>query len=181
MGFRFVLLTQAISLATATLTSAIPARGQSVLQSLSEDMREREYAEIRGKLLTAAEQMPADNYGFKAAPEIRSFGEELNHAADVNFQLCGLASPQANEDRGDRPNVNRRTAKVDIVARLLRSLELCDGALMQLTDEGAKQPTFGRYIRGSHVVAMLGHNWNVYGKLTIMMRLNGIAPAGRTP
>jgi hypothetical protein len=149
------------------------ANGQQKFVTIAQDMREREFADVRARLLAAAGRMPAELYSYRAAPEIRSFGEELGHAADVNFRLCGYLT---GEDAPGRP-AEGAADKSAILSRLRQSFELCDRGLRDLTDEQARKPTFGPYIMASHVSAMLGHNWSVYGKLTIMMRLNRIAPA----
>ena len=167
---------------TASLMTANATFAQARFESLTQDMREREYSDIRERLVAAVDQMPADKYNFKAAPEIRGFGEEVNHAADVNFRLCGLISANSPAEARNQPSrPPHGTDKASTVSRFMQSLELCDAALEALTDEDALTPTFGRFVKGSHAIAMLGHNSNVYGKLTIMMRLNGIAPGADGP
>ena len=166
-----------VAAAVGTVGSALNLAAQEAapLTTITQDMRDREYAEIRGKLLAVAEVMPGALYEFRAVEEIRSFGEELNHTADVNFRLCGMASGQREPQRGG--GRAPPTTKTEIVDRLRRSLELCDEILATVTDATAVERTVGRYIRASQITAMLGHSWHGYGKLTIMMRLNGIVPA----
>ena len=95
-----------MALSTALAAIAVQGGGhdaaaqQGMLTTITQDMREREYAEIRGKVLAAADVMPADHYDYRAAPDIRSFAEELNHTADVNFRLCGMASGEARPPGG---------------------------------------------------------------------------------
>ena len=141
--------------------------------SLTQDMREREFVQVTDKLMAAVRAMPADRYSYRATPELRTFAEELNHVADVNFRLCGLAAggrrPQSTGDA-------RPAEKAEVIDRLSASLEQCRSALDALDDRTALEPTFGPYIRGSHVTAMLGHNWHEYGKITVILRLNGLTP-----
>ena len=153
---------------------ASPAGAQRPFQSLLEDLREREYGDVRGHLMAAAEGTPEDTYGFTFGEDLRSFGEELLPAAAVNFRQCGLASG------GDRPDevdpVPGPSDKDTVVEHLRRSLMLCDEALADITPAQALEPTFGRYVRGSHLIAMVGHCSHVYGKITLMMRVNGLMP-----
>lgn len=43
---------------------------------------------VRDNLLKLAEKMPAENYDFKPAPEIESFGQRLAHIASANLFVC---------------------------------------------------------------------------------------------
>jgi hypothetical protein len=159
-----------------TTLAAVPLQSQ-VYESIMADMRDRDYAHVRERLLSAAQSMPAELYGFRAVPEIRSFGEELTHATAANNRLCRQAAPDSGSAGQNRSaQASSPSGKEEILGQLQRSLELCDATLKQLNDESARKATFGPHIRASHVVAMLGHNWAVYGKLTIMMRLKGLAP-----
>lgn len=49
------------------------------------------YRQVSGYILAAAEQMPEADYGFKPAPEVRSFGQLLGHAANAQFMFCAAA------------------------------------------------------------------------------------------
>jgi hypothetical protein len=139
------------------------------------DMREREYADLRKDLEAAARLMPEAHYEFRPVDTIRTFGGEIAHAAAVNRRLCtratGNAEPSSSPTRGDgaRP-------KAELVAGLEASFRLCDRAFAGATDQSVLAPTFGPYIRASHLVAMLGHNSVVYGKLAIMLRIKGLVP-----
>src|SRR5665213_1023610 len=48
----------------------------------------------RAKTYTKAylDAMPADGYGFKPTPEIRSFAQQMLHLADANFYFASSAS-----------------------------------------------------------------------------------------
>lgn len=159
----------------ALLTPPARAAGQEVFESLVQDIREREYADVREHLVMAAEQMPVDHYSFRFGEGLRSFGEELLHAAAVNLRLCGLAGDRAPPSTG-RVSTPLGSDKEAVLDTLRRSLTLCDAVLEEITDDETLEPTFGRYIRGSHLIAMVGHCNHVYGKLTLMMRVNGQMP-----
>jgi hypothetical protein len=146
--------------------------------SVIEDMREREYAPVRQHLLAAARLMPADAYDFRAAEGTRTFGEEIAHVAGVNLRLCALASGATS--RPPSPAVAPRSEPSDRKAGLIDSLErsfsVCDAVLKDATDDLLLRPTTGRYIRASHLTALLGHINHEYGKLSIMLRMKGLVP-----
>ncbi len=136
-------------------------------------MREREFVQVSTKIVAAVEARPPDHYAFRATPELRTFAEEVYHISDVDFRLCGLA---AGRQRPEGPETSPPDQKAGVVDRLRKSLDLCRSALAGLDDQSALEPTFGPYVRGRHVTAMLGHTWHEFGKLTVVLRLNGIAP-----
>lgn len=148
-----------------------PLAAQQPFASMLEDLRDREYGDVRTNLLAAVEAMPAEKYGFKATPEIRSFAEEVLHGAQVNNRLCGLAE-------NDRGGVEAPTTldKETVAAFFVASIERCDRVLAETTEENVLQPTFRGYIVGSHLTAMVGHCNHVYGRLTVMMRVAGVDP-----
>lgn len=162
-------------LTIAPLSAQANQAPEESFESIVQDIREREFRAIRGQLLSAASRMPEEHYSFRAAPEIRSFAEEIHHAADVNFRLCGLAS--ADTDSGSQNEASDST-KRGVIGRLAESLDLCASSLAEMDDQSALTPTFAPYIRASHVIAMVGHCANVHGKMTLMMRLVGVDPAG---
>ena len=46
------------------------------------------YGRVKGFLLAAAEKMPEENYGFKASPDVRPFGQLIAHIADTQWMIC---------------------------------------------------------------------------------------------
>jgi hypothetical protein len=129
------------------------------------------YAGVKSNLQKMAEQMPEENYAFKATPEIRTFGELVAHVADTQARLCSMAS-------GEQKTVGAasKTAKTDLVAALKDSSAMCDAAFDSLTDATASQPGG----MGRSKLALLeyntGHANEEYGYMSVYMRLKAIVP-----
>ena len=51
----------------------------------------QDYNGIKNNLLRSAQKMPEENYSFKPSPDVRSFGEEVAHAADIQILFCSMA------------------------------------------------------------------------------------------
>jgi hypothetical protein len=150
-----------------TLAQA-PQRFETIIQ----DLRDREFATIKGDFVAAAELMPSDQYSFKVVEGVRSFGEEVAHATAVNFRLCGMAAGTA------KPTTTTSvgTDKTSLVGALKSSFALCADTLATATDTSVLARTVGPYIRASHLTAMVSHNNEVYGKLALMLRMKGLVP-----
>ena len=62
---------------------ALPAQNNPI----SADARQS-YALVKDSLLKAAEKMPAEDYSFRTAPQVRTFGEMIAHVADGQLLMC---------------------------------------------------------------------------------------------
>ena len=137
------------------------------------------HATIRRNLAEAAANMPADEYGFKPTPQVRSFGEVIGHVANANFFFCSQA-------KGEKPpatqNYEKTIDKAALVKALNDSLAYCDDAYGATTDAnfntlvtiaGLKPGQSGR---GSVLVFNTTHNNEHYGNLVVYMRLKGHVP-----
>jgi len=149
--------------------------GQPAASHIAES--KQNYAGVKNNLQKMAEQMPEENYSFKATPEVRTFGELVAHVADSQARLCSMAS-------GAQKSVGAasKTAKADLVAALKDSSAICDAAFDSLTEATANQPGG----MGRSKLALLefntGHANEEYGYMAVYMRLKGVVPpstAGR--
>ena len=134
----------------------------------------------------AAEQMPEAEYGFKPTPDVRSFGEVINHVAASQRLLCALAL-------GDKPNESTKTTKADLIAELKASTEYCEkayamgdaAALQSMTPEAQHTWTeVGFGTPKSRLNTLMTNAWHVnehYGNVVTYMRLKGVDPPSSQP
>ncbi len=134
------------------------------------------YAAIKGNVTKAAEKMPEDQYGFKASPDIRTYGGLIGHIADVQGRICAAAA-------GSTPpaSAGEKTAKADLVAALNASFAVCDGVFDSLTDaDASKTMSMGRGGPRSEFATLwqfiIGHSNEEYGYLAVYMRIKGVVP-----
>jgi uncharacterized damage-inducible protein DinB len=158
-----------------TLASGAACRAQS--NPLSAGVK-ADYANIRNYFIRAAEKMPAESYGFKPAPEVRSFGQQVAHVADDQYNLC---APAKGETRKAAYTALEDTlsAKAELVAALKQAFAYCDGAYDSLTDAtAADMVKFGKASRTK--MSMLNwnvwHTWEHYGNVVVYLRLKGLVP-----
>jgi hypothetical protein len=134
------------------------------------------YAAIKGNLTKAAEKMPEDQYGFKASPDIRTFGALIGHVADVQGRICAAAAGSAAP-----ASAGEKNAKADLVAALNASFAVCDGVFDSLTDaDASKTMSMGRGGARSEFATLwqfiIGHSNEEYGYLSVYMRIKGVVP-----
>jgi hypothetical protein len=139
----------------------------------------RFYEGSRNNLMRAAEKVPESGYSFKPTPGVRSFGEEIAHAAEYQVLICsGVKGEQ-------QPNpAAGKTSKADIIAALKASSDYCDAVYASLTDAQFAEPAkmFGRDISklGALYFNVI-HNNEDYGTIVPYMRMQNIVPPTSEP
>ena len=156
--------------------AAQPLAAQSSIQSsVAEELR-RQWAASRRQMVAIAEAMPADKYGYKPTPEVRSFGEILNHVAGegrMEMEAVGGAQPGAPE------RYDSLRDRAEIVRALSEYFDYGTTVLAGVTDQQALEMVTLRESQTPRwvvVVGAIGHNKEHFGNLVTYLRLNGITP-----
>jgi len=131
------------------------------------------YSRIENNLLKAAEDMPEEDYSFRATPEVRPFGELIAHVVQVQNRICGIilgSSPQSSAPGN---------SKADLVAALKASNEHCDAAYASVNDSNQAQVVGSGFFKHSRLGLLelnLQHDNEMYGTMAVYMRLKGLVP-----
>ena len=139
------------------------------------------YAVVKTNVMKAAEKMPEENYSFRPAPEVRSFGQIVGHVADAQYIFCSVASGTPNNGPGVEKN---KTAKADLVAALKEAFAYCDAVYDGMTDASAGQVIkfLGRDApRITALTFNAAHLDEHYGNIVTYMRLKGLVPPSSEP
>jgi uncharacterized damage-inducible protein DinB len=140
------------------------------------------HAAIHRDLAEAAENMPADEYGFQPTPQVRTFGEIIGHVINANFFFCSQAAGEKSPATADHQQI---TDKAALVKALNDSLVYCDRVYAATTDANFMQPmqianVIGtgstNTVRGAVLMYNIAHNNEHYGNLAVYMRLKGHVP-----
>jgi hypothetical protein len=181
MLFRLVLFATPVVL----LAQALPAPDPQG-NPLSAELRQI-YTIVRNNLIKMSERMPAEKYGYKPTPEIQTFLQRVAHIADANMRTCsGLQGNQRSV------GASAKTNKDDVIAALKASFETCDSVFNALTDATAVQMVRGEIgspptqpgqtrTRLSQLWNVVRHSNELYGYMSVYLRLNGIVPPSTAP
>lgn len=137
------------------------------------------HSTIRQNLADAAASMPADEYSFKATPQVRSFAELIGHVVNANFFFCSQAKGEAPPNK---ENFEKVADKAALVKGLNDALKYCDDVYGGMTDTTFNQlitmagPAKKQASRGSVLVFNTAHNNEHYGNIVVYMRLKGHVP-----
>jgi hypothetical protein len=156
-------------LAALCCTSAFAQANR--ISSFTRDMLAQRSKEI----IAAAEQMPADKYGFKAPPDDITFGYLLLHIADINYPVCaligGVPAPKL-------PELTETDPKEVLIERMKASFEFCTTALADLDDSGMQQTLDlgGTKMARAMLILTLTGTWTSHRDLQIKyMQMNDIS------
>lgn len=136
----------------------------------------RIYGFQKDVLLRSAEKMPEENYSFKPADSVRSYGQIVGHLADAQYLFCSAALGEKNPGLKIEQT---KTSKADLITALKTAFAYCDKAYDRMTDS-----------LGSQIVKLFGndspklgvlnfnsiHNMEHYGNLVTYMRIKDIVP-----
>ncbi len=128
-------------------------------------------------MVAAAEQMPADKYGYHPTPAQWTYGKIVSHVIEANFGVCGMLS---GDGPGKGPTVTDTTPKDQLLTVLKQSFETCQKALDGLQDSslggtityfhGAKKP------RARALVELTDDLEDHYSQMASYLRMNGMLP-----
>ena len=171
---RSTISTTLLAACTLPLAVVAAAQAQNPVMNGVRAIAQRQTKNI----VEAAEEMPADKYGYKPTPAQMTFGDVVAHLIkEGNNYLCSAASGMK------QPDVDKFTGtdpKDKLVAGLKASFKFCETALAQIQDAqlGDSIEFFGgrkvtKAVAGLITVA----DWaDHYSQMAIYLRLNGLLP-----
>jgi hypothetical protein len=142
---------------------------------LSKNMKDS-WTNIRDLLTKMADKMPAEEYRFKATPDVQDFGQRMAHAVQFIMRGCATAN-------GDQKTVTVSAAptKPEVLAAMKEASAECDAVFSSLTDADAlKMISAGRGGQRLKQAVLEGtvleHSQEMYGYMAVYLRLKGIVP-----
>jgi uncharacterized damage-inducible protein DinB len=162
-----------LAVAPVALHSQEPAAASSNPISASE---KGFYTVVSGYVVAAAEKMPEQNYSFKPAPDVRSFGQLVGHVADASYYFCSTATGEPNPMKDIEKT---KTSKADLVAALKDAVAYCNKAYAGMTDaQGSQTVKFMNYDTAKLTMLSINtaHTDEHYGNMVTYLRIKGITP-----
>ena len=141
------------------------------------------HATIRRDVAEAAEAMPAEDFGFKPTPDVRSFAQLVGHVINANFFFCSQAKSAAMPTTTNFEQVSDKSA---LIKGLTDALAYCDAVYQSTTDADFNQAvTLNGFpgmnpktttTRGAVLIFNTTHNNEHYGNIVVYLRLKGKVP-----
>ena len=169
-----------LCLATAT-TVALAQTSSTPSSNPLSDYNRHVYSGLKNVLLTSAQKMPEENYGFKPVDSVRSYGQIVGHVADAQYLFCSIVMGEKNPSPGVEKT---KTSKADLVSALKDAFAYCDKAYDGMTDATGAQITklFGNDAPKFGVLMVNNmHTTEHYGNLITYMRMKNVVPPTSDP
>ena len=160
--------------ARAQAPAAAPAAPTSGFRA--EFLGQHAYGEKQ--IIDLAEATPADKYGWRPGPGVRSISEVYIHIAGGNYLLLGFTGvkPPAGLDKDMEKNV---TEKSKVIEELKKSFAHLRAGIAATSDADLDKPVkmFGRdtTVRGV-MLAAVSHEFEHLGQSIAYARANGVVP-----
>lgn len=128
-------------------------------------------------MVAAADEMPADKYGFHPTPDQMSFGKLVTHMVGSNYGLCSKISgvPLPTQDK-----LTETDPKDKLVASLKASFDFCSQSLAKVDDSnlGEQLTVFGgrKVSRAAAMIALTNDFADHYSMAAAYLRANGMLP-----
>jgi len=132
----------------------------------------------------AAEMMPESAYEFRPTPELRDFGDQINHASSTQYSFCNQTGLPPGVERQMMPKP-APTSKAAIIEAFTQSTAYCDRVLAAAQESWLMEivpavggPSSGQ-IKGSraHIfIYNIVHTGEDYGVITTYLRMQGVMP-----
>ena len=151
--------------------------------SPSEEVLEQ-WNDIGRKLIAMAEDFPEDKYGYKPAPESRTFKANLVHASGSMYYFTDIAEGKKPRYPDAYAGDDLKT-KADVVAFVKKCVS--DGADVIKTkgDKGLREAVNdgGPHLDPLYDLAygLIEHSGEHYGQLVVYYRVNGMVPPESRP
>ena len=139
------------------------------------------WSRVKDILVRAAEKMPEENYGFKPAETVRSFGQIVGHVADSQYYFCSVVLGDKNPGLQIEKT---KTSKADLIGALKAAFAYCDKAYDGLTEAsgGEMVKLFkGDLPKRDALTANALHGVEHYGNLIVYLRMKNIVPPSSEP
>ena len=146
---------------------------------------QRSFNVFANYLVMAAEMMPEPGYAFRPTPQLRNFGEQINHATGAHYSFCNQAGVPPGVQKLTAPDAKTLTTKPAIVAALRESIVYCDRVLAAATESWLMESAPGlggsssgliQAIRAHSLIYNAVHSAEDYGTITTYLRMQGVVP-----
>jgi uncharacterized damage-inducible protein DinB len=124
---------------------------------------------VGNKLIAMAEDWPEAKYTYRPNDQVRTFAQQLLHAAASNYYAIDAALGKPLNEVNENPPTSVYKTKAQVVAFVKKSIADGDAAIRQGGDAGAL-----RHLDGW--VELIEHMGEHYGQLVVYYRNNGVVP-----
>jgi hypothetical protein len=134
----------------------------------------RNWNDIGKKLIAMAEDWPEEKYDYRPNDQVRTFAQQLLHAAASMYFATNPALGKSANDIDENPSRDTYKTKAQVVAFVKKAVEDGAAAIQQTGDQGVLEH-LGPWI------GVIEHSGEHLGQLVVYYRNNGLVPPESRP
>jgi len=127
------------------------------------------WSDVGNRLVAMAQDWPEAKYSYRPNDQVRTFAQQLLHAAGSNYGLLNAVTGQKMGGAENDPSTDTYKTKPQIVDYLKKSVADGEATIKQEGDAGVL-----KHLRGW--VGYTEHMGEHYGQLVVYYRNNGVVP-----
>ena len=124
--------------------------------------------------------MPAESYGLKPTPEMRSFAQQLLHLIDANYRLASAATGVDSPVVVGESEKTADQSKENVTKLVMAGYDFVINSVKTMTPAQLSEPTtlFGRIelTKGKALEKCFEHQTHHRGQTTVYIRMAGATP-----
>jgi len=162
----------------ATLLFALCITGIVKAQTTTDNLV-KEWERARTYTKAYLDVMPESGYSLKPTPEMRSFADQMQHLADVNYAFAAAATGETSPVTGSLEKTGDKS-KAAVTQQVLDSYDFVIAAVKKLsaTQLSEQIKLFGKLdvTRETAFFKLFEHQTHHRGQTTVYLRLAGVKP-----
>jgi len=177
-------ITASLTLAGASL---IAGEGADAPRGPMSDALRRFYEDARGNILAASASMPDEQFRYRPAQGVRTFGELLGHIADGQYAFCSAVRGEPNPIPVDptlkqihKDSIEKsKTSSGDLRRAAREAFAYCDSVFATATDRSLPDRVKllnNETSKAGVLTLSIYHLSQHYGNLVVYMRARGVVP-----
>ena len=152
----------------------------SVYAQFTHEQQIAEWQRAKAYTKEYLDAMPADGYGFKPTPEIRSFAQQMLHLADANYFFISTASGKARARmKASVEKTVEQPTKEAVTKTVMESYDFVISSLQAMTDSQLQEMVtlMGHSVSKANMFGKaFEHQTHHRGQTTVYLRLKGVTP-----
>lgn len=146
----------------------------------STDLMVQDWERAKAYTKEYLDAMPADKYGYKPTPEIRSFAQQMLHLTDANYGFTSAATGVASPVGMGESEKSTDQSKENVTKQFMAGYDFVINNVKKMAPAQLEESTklFGQFemSKGKALEKCFEHQTHHRGQTTIYLRLVGVTP-----
>ncbi len=158
---------------------ALTFASSSVYAQFTHEQQVAEWQRAKAYTKEYLDAMPADGYGFKPTPEIRSFAQQMLHLTDVNYFFAATINGKPSPMGQNSAEKTIDPTKEAVTKAVMDSYDFVISSLQAITDAQLQDMVtlMGHSVsKGNMFGKAFEHQTHHRGQTTVYLRLKGVTP-----